>query len=68
MFRGQMSKNTHVVRNIWLEMTLCILAYLIKFYVFVLDKIDVGGLKLIYDKFPCWKHLRKHPHGETNSP
>ena len=47
-FGGQTSKDVHDVRNVCFEVILCVLACLIKLYVFVLDEIDVGGPKLVY--------------------
>ena len=40
-----MSKNVYDVRNMCLEMTLCVQACFVKFYVFVLDEIYVRGFK-----------------------
>ena len=56
-FEGKKSKNVHNVRKVCLKMTLCVLACFIKFYVFILDEIDMGGIKIIYEhtrveKFP----------------
>ena len=48
-FGGQTSKKVDDVRKIILETTLCVLACFIKLYVFVLDKIDMGGTKIVYD-------------------
>ena len=47
-FGGQTFKNVHDVRKVFFEVTLCILACFVEFYVFVLDEIDVRGLKLVY--------------------
>ena len=47
-FGGQTSKNVHDVRKVCLEMTLCVLACFIEFYVFFFDEIDVRGPKIIY--------------------
>ena len=48
-FRGQMSKNIHDVRKAYLGTTLVVYACFIKFYVFILDSIDVVGTKLVYE-------------------
>ena len=48
-FEGQTSKNVHDVRKVCLETTLCVYACFVKFYVFVLDEINVRGPKIIYD-------------------
>ena len=41
--------NVHDVRKVCLEMTLCVLACFVKFYVFVFDEIDIKGPKLVYN-------------------
>ena len=47
--RKVLRSNVHDVRKICLEMTLCVQAYFIEFYVFVLNEIHVIGAKLIQD-------------------
>ena len=47
MFWGQTSKNVHDVWKVCLETTLCVLACVGEFYVFILDEIDIGGPKLL---------------------
>ena len=44
---GQMSKNVHDVRKVFFETTLCILEYFVEFYVFILNEIYMGGLKIV---------------------
>ena len=46
-FGRQMSKNIHDVRKVCLEPTLGVYACFVKFYLFVLNKIDVLDLKII---------------------
>ena len=64
-FGSQTSKNVHDVRKVCLETTLCVLACFIKFYVFILDKILVGGSTLVYDYLwvvNVWENIPKdHP-------
>ena len=48
-FEGQTSKNVDDVRKVCLEITFCVYACFVDFYVSVLDEIDVGGPKLISD-------------------
>ena len=48
-FGGQTSKNVHDVLKVCLEMTLCVLACFVEFYVFVLDEIHVRDSKIVYD-------------------
>ena len=48
-FGGQTSKNVHDVWKVCLKMTLGLLACFVKFYIFILDDINVGGLKLVYE-------------------
>ena len=45
--RGQTSNNVHDVRKVYLETTLCVLAYFVEFNVLVLNEIHVRGVKLI---------------------
>ena len=44
------TKNVHDVQKDCLETTLCLLLCFIAFYMLVLDKIYVGGTKLVYLK------------------
>ena len=46
-FGYQTSKYVHDVRKVCLETTLGFYACFVEFYVFVLDKIDVVGPKLV---------------------
>ena len=48
-FGGQTSKNVHDVQKVCLEMTLCVLACFVEFYVFVLDEIYMRGPKIVYN-------------------
>ena len=48
-FGGQRSNNVHDVRKVCLEMTLCVLACFMEFYMFVFDEINVTGPKLVYE-------------------
>ena len=47
-FGGQTSTYGHDVRKVCLEMIFCVLPCFIKFYVLVLDEIDVVSPKLVY--------------------
>ena len=64
-FGGQTTKNVHDVPKVCLEMTLCVYACFVEFYVFVLYNIHVMDPKIIYDyvrveKF--WENIPKdHP-------
>ena len=57
--------NVQDVRKVCLETTLCVLACLNKFYVFVLDEIDVASPKLVYEHIRVgrvWEKIPKdHP-------
>ena len=44
-FGGQTSKN---IRNVCLEMTFCVLTCFTEFYLFFMDKVNVGGPKIVY--------------------
>ena len=46
-FREVWRSNVHDVRKVCLELTLCVYACFVEFYVFILDEIHVGGPKLI---------------------
>ena len=46
-FGAQTSKKVHDVLKVCLEMTLCVLACFVKFYMFILNEIDVVGPKLV---------------------
>ena len=48
-FGGQTSKNVHDVQKVCLEKTLCVYAFFVEFYVFVLEEIHVRGTKLLYE-------------------
>lgn len=48
-FGGQKSKNVHDFQKTCPEMTLCVYACFVEFYVFVLDEMDVVGPKLVYE-------------------
>ena len=48
-FGGQTSKNVRDVRKVCLETCLCALVCFVKFYVIVLDKIDVRDSLYMYD-------------------
>ena len=50
-FGSQTSKSVQDIRKVCFEMTLCVLAYFVEFYVFVLDEIDMGGPKIVFDHF-----------------
>ena len=67
-FGGQMSKNVHDVWKCFLEMTLCVSACFVEFYVFVIDEINLRGYKLVYYHVFYWKRLGKHPQGQSKGP
>ena len=46
-FGGEMSKNAHDVRKVFLETTLGVYVCFIEFYVFILDETYVLGPKLL---------------------
>ena len=60
-FVGQTSKNIQDVRKVCLEMTLCVFAWFVDLYVFVLDEIDVEGNKLVYKHIWIGKVWVKNP-------
>ena len=49
VFGGQTSKNLDDVQKVCFDMTLCVIACFVEFYVFVLDEIYVRGVKIIED-------------------
>ena len=51
-FGGETSKKVHNVQKVFIKTTLYVLLYIVEFFVFVLDEIDVQSLKLAY------KHIR----------
>ena len=51
--------NVHDIRKNCLEITLCVLVCFVEFYVFLLDEIDVGGPKLVYDHIQVRKVREK---------
>ena len=55
-FEGQMSKNIHDVRKVYLEMTLRVMACFVAFYVFILDEIYLGGPKIFCQINFGWKN------------
>ena len=61
-FGGETSKNVHDVWKVFFEMTFCVVACFIAFYVFVLDKIHVRGPKLVYKHVlvgNIWENISK---------
>ena len=48
-FGGQTLNNVHDVQNMFLEMTLCVYACLVEFYMFVFGKIHLRGPEIIYN-------------------
>ena len=63
-FGGQTFKNVHDVRKICLELTFCVLACFVEFYVFILDEIDMRGPKFL-QSYSSLKHLGKSPQRPT---
>ena len=47
-FGGQTFKNVHDVRKVFLEITLCVYAYFVEFYVIILEETHVVGPKIVY--------------------
>ena len=64
-FGGQTSNNVHGVRKVCLETTMSVYACFVEFYVFVLDKINVRGPKVVYYDVwvgNVWENIAKnHP-------
>ena len=47
-FGGQTSKKFYEIRKVFLETTLCVYVYLVKFYVFIFDETYMVSPKLVY--------------------
>ena len=59
--RGQTSKNVHDVWKVCLKTTLCVLACIVEFYVFVFDEIDMRGTKLVQNHIRVGNAWEKVP-------